>query len=422
MIDVTTFRDQARTWLAATMPSLENGLDPFDSMTELQAVRHAKWLQHTLFDGGFAGIVFPEEYGGRGLTPAHQQAFTAEANGYQSPLRFNMSTVAIIAPAILEFGTEEQKRRWLPEILRGDTFWAQLLSEPTGGSDLAGARTRATRDGDLWILNGSKVWTTGGHLRDMGLCLARTDWDVPKHKGLSFFAVDLHEPGVEVRRIRQADGNADFCQEFFTDVALPADRLVGDPGQGWPIAQRLLHFERSAVGGSTPYAGRITGRRAGGGSTRRQQNLVQLAGRLGSSEEPEARALVAEAHVIATVRAHLIKRLQVGTRAGTLPAATAAALKLFTAETAARITSIGVELAGTESVVGDDPALGALAFGTEYLVRQARCIAGGSSEIQRNNISERVLGMPRERAEDTDRPFAEVQLGRVPSGRGGGPG
>jgi alkylation response protein AidB-like acyl-CoA dehydrogenase len=413
VIDVETFRNNARAWLAANMPPLENGLDPFDAMSEDDAVRHARALQRTLFDGGYAGIVFPEQYGGLGLTAAHQTAFTVEANGYQSPLRFNMSTVAIIAPALLEFATEPQKERWIPAILKGEKFWAQLLSEPSGGSDLAGALTRATRDGDAWILSGSKVWTTGGHLRDMGLCLARTNWDLPKHKGLSFFVVDLHEPGVEVVRIRQANGNADFCQEFFNDVLLPADRLLGEPGQGWSIAQRVLHFERSAVGGSTPYAGRITGRRAGGGGTRRQQNLVRLAQRQGISGTPAARALVAEAHMLTTVRSQLIGRIQAGTRTGAIPAQTAAALKLFTSETSARIATIGLELAGTEGVIGDDDPLEALGFGIEFLVRQARCIAGGSSEIQRNNISERLLDMPRERTDDVDRPFSEVRAGRA---------
>jgi alkylation response protein AidB-like acyl-CoA dehydrogenase len=255
----------------------------------------------------------------------------------------------------------------------------------------------------------------------MGFCLARTDWDVPKHKGLSFFAVDLHEPGVEIVPIRQANGNADFCQEFFTDVMLPADRLVGEPGQGWPIAQRVLHFERSAVGGSTPHAGRITGRitgrRVGGGGsggTRRQQNRVRTTPHLGINEQPAARALVAEAHVLTTVRSQLIARIQAGTRTGSIAPQTAAALKLFTAETSARIATIGVELAGAEAVVEDDAGLAALGFGTEFLVRQARCIAGGSSEIQRNNISERLLGMPRERSDDNDRPFSEVRPGRKP--------
>jgi alkylation response protein AidB-like acyl-CoA dehydrogenase len=245
----------------------------------------------------------------------------------------------------------------------------------------------------------------------MGFCLARTDWDVPKHKGLSFFVVDMRQPGVEVRRITQANGNADFCQEFFNDVVLPADRLVGDPGQGWSIAQRVLHFERSAIGGSTIYAGRITGRRAGGGSTRRQRNLVQLTRAFGTNESPRARQLVAEAHVLTTVRAHLIARINTATRTGVLAPQAAAVLKMFTSEASARITTIGFELAGPEAVIGENPSPGGSALGTEYLVRQARCIAGGSNEIQRNNISERVLGMPRERSDDRDRPFSEVQHG-----------
>jgi alkylation response protein AidB-like acyl-CoA dehydrogenase len=411
--DLEEYRQRARDWLAANVPALVDGADPFDAMTEVDAVAHARRLQRQQFDGGYAGIVFPREYGGQGLTPAHQRCFTRESSGYQSPLRFNMSTVAIIAPTLLEFGTEEQKRAHIPAILRGDELWAQLLSEPTGGSDLAGAVTTAVRDGDTWILRGAKTWTSGGHLRDRGLCLARTDWDVPKHRGLSMFVVDLHQPGVTVRPIRQANGAADFCEEFFDDVPLPATALVGEPGEGWAVASRMLFHERSAVGGSTIYAGRITGRRRGAAGSRRQADLVGRAGAAGDDEE--ARQLVAEAHVLTTVRAHLIERVTTGIRTGALPGSAAAITKLFTATAAARIATIGVEVTGADAVVAARAGAPTVSYGVNYLVRQATSIGGGTNEMQRNNISERVLGMPRERSEDRDRPFAEVRQNRLPS-------
>jgi alkylation response protein AidB-like acyl-CoA dehydrogenase len=412
-VDVQAFRQEARAWLAANVPVLVDGADPFDAMTEADAVRHARLLQRQLFDGGYAGLVFPREYGGQGLTPAHQRCFTRESARYQSPLRFNMSTVAIIGPTLLDFGTEEQKRTHLPAILRGDEFWAQLLSEPTGGSDLAGAVTRATRDGDTWILRGAKTWTSGGHLRDRGLCLARTDWDAPKHRGLSMFIVDLHQPGVTVRPIKQANGAAEFCEEFFDDVELPTTALVGQEGEGWSVASRMLFHERSAVGGSTIYAARITGRRRGAGS-RRQADLVARARATGLDADDHVRQQVADAHVLATVRAHLIDRVATGIRTGVLPGSAAAITKLFTATAAARLASIGVEVAGTDAVVaatGDTPTI---SYGVQYLVRQAICIGGGTNEMQRNNISERVLGMPRERSEDRDRPFSQVRQNRPP--------
>ncbi len=411
--DVEAFQLEAREWLAANVPRLVEGADPYDDMTEPDAVAHARALQRQLFDGGYTGIVFPTEYGGRGLTPAHQRAYTRESTQYESPLRFNMSTVAIIAPTLLEFGTEEQKARHIPAILRGEELWAQLLSEPTGGSDLAGAVTRATRDGDTWILSGAKTWTSGGHLRDRGLCLARTDWDAPKHRGLSMFVVDLRQPGVTIRPIRQANGNAEFCEEFFDDVELPASALVGPEGEGWSVASRMLFHERSAVGGSTVYAARITGRRRGSGGTRRQGNLVARACQGGLASDEFTRQRVAEAHVMATVRAHLIDRVSTGIRTGALPGGAAAVTKLFTANAAARLATIGMEVAGTDAVVAPAPHAPSVSFGVQYLVRQATSIGGGTNEMQRNNISERVLGMPRERSEDRDRPFSEVRQNRL---------
>jgi len=408
------YREQAREWLAANVPPLVDGADPFDAMEETEAVAHARRLQRQLFDGGYAGIVFPREYGGQGLTAAHQRCFTREAVRYQSPLRFNMSTVAIIAPTLLEFGTEEQKQRHVAAILRGDELWAQLLSEPTGGSDLAGAVTTAIRDGDAWILRGAKTWTSGGHLRDRGLCLARTDWGVPKHRGLSMFIVDLHQPGVTVRPIRQANGAAEFCEEFFDDVELPSTALVGEEGEGWAVASRMLFHERSAVGGSTIYAARITGRRRGTSGARRQAELVARARATGRHTDDGVRQLVADAHVVTTVRAHLIDRITSGIRTGALPGGAAAITKLFTATAAAKVATIGIEVAGTDAVVAPTAADASVSYGVHYLVRQATAIGGGTNEMQRNNISERVLGMPRERSDDRDLPFSEVRQNRLP--------
>jgi alkylation response protein AidB-like acyl-CoA dehydrogenase len=413
-VDVEAYRLSARAWLAANVPVLVDGADPFDAMSEADAVTHARRLQRQLFDGGYTGIVFPREYGGQGLTPAHQRCFTRESARYQSPLRFNMSTVAIIAPTLLEFGTEDQKRTHIPAILRGEDLWAQLLSEPTGGSDLAGAVTTATRDGDAWILRGAKTWTSGGHLRDRGLCLARTDWEAPKHRGLSMFIVDLHQPGVTVRPIRQANGAAEFCEEFFDDVELPASALVGEEGEGWSVASRMLFHERSAVGGSTIYAARITGRRRGTGGSRRQADLVARARATGLDADDHVRQQVADAHVLSTVRAHLIDRVTTGIRTGALPGSAAAITKLFTATAAARVASIGVEVAGTDAVVAPTVGATTVSSGVQFLVRQATSIGGGTNEMQRNNISERVLGMPRERSEDRDRPFSEVRQNRPP--------
>ena len=174
-----------------------------------------------LFDAGLAGICFPTAYGGQGLTPAHQAALNEELVGFEYPMRFQAPTISPCAAVILDFGTEEQKLRHLPAILRGEELWMQFLSEPGGGSDVAGAQTTAVRDGDEWMLNGSKIWTTGAWWSDWGLCLARTNWDVPKHRGLTVFMLPIRQPGIEVHRIEMLNGTKEFCQEFMTDVRVP---------------------------------------------------------------------------------------------------------------------------------------------------------------------------------------------------------
>jgi len=228
--DVESFRLRARAWLAANMPRLVPG--QANSLEEIGRINDAMWprareLQRLLYDGGFAGICYPREYGGLGLTPAHQRAFNAECAGYEMPLVLNTPTFSICGPTILDMGSEEQKRQHLPAVIRGEEILVQFLSEPRGGSDLAGVTTRATRDGDVFILNGSKIWSSGAYAADWALCLTRTDWDAPKHRGMTMFLVKVHQPGVQIRRIRQVGGGDEFCQEFFDDVPIPASDVVG---------------------------------------------------------------------------------------------------------------------------------------------------------------------------------------------------
>jgi alkylation response protein AidB-like acyl-CoA dehydrogenase len=418
--ELLEFRHEARRWLADNMPRQDSGRvvrgDPFQGrLSDAERVRRARQLQKTLFDGGYAGLVFPAQYGGRGLPPEYQQVFAEEAAGYQMPLWLNASTLAIVAPTLLEFGTEEQRLTHIPAILRGEEFWAQLLSEPTGGSDLAGAVTSATRQGEGWILNGAKIWTSGAHLRDFGLCLARTDWDVPKHRGLSVFIVDLRQPGVSVVPIRQANGSSEFCQEFFDQVVLADTALVGKLNDGWTVASRMLFHERRVVGGASPYAGVARARGSGRPAQRGPEaDLLRLAADAGRDADPVTRQLIGEAHVLATVRRQLVQRVTVGVRRGKLPAAAGSLQKLMTATASARIASIGLEIAEASGVVcrpGNDIAE---RVGRDYLVRQASCIGGGTNEIQRNMISERLLGMPKEPRANEDGPFRDARRTSAP--------
>ena len=235
MEHVEDFAARARSWLPEHMPRAADGVGGFRGVRgtdedELAHIEECRRLQRRLFDGGFAGICVPLAYGGQGLTAAHQAAFNQEIRGYAYPAETQVPTLTPCMSLILEFGTEEQKMRHVPPILRGEALWMQFLSEPSGGSDLAGALTTAVRDGDEWVLNGSKIWTTGAWWADWALCLARTNWDVPKHRGLSVFMLEIHQPGIEVHRIEMLNGSREFCQEFMTDVRVPdslANRRCG---------------------------------------------------------------------------------------------------------------------------------------------------------------------------------------------------
>jgi alkylation response protein AidB-like acyl-CoA dehydrogenase len=327
------------------------------------------------------------------------------------PILFNVPTFGILAATLLDFGTEEQKLRHIPAILEGRELWVQFLSEPSGGSDLAGLVTRATRDGDVFILNGSKIWSSGAHRADYALCLARTDFHAPKHRGLTCFIVKIHQPGIEVRRIKMVNGSNEFCQEFFDDVPIPAENVVGLVNDGWTVASRLLYHERDAVGGGSPFASGTGGRGDQGGG---RNDLVELARATGTTGDPRVRRLLAEARANELVGGHLIKRISAGIASGSLPGPAGSLPRLFAATNSERRTDIGLEIAGARAGawLPGDPAGDA---GIEYLGRQGGSLGGGSNEMQRNIISERVLGMPREYAADKDKPFDEVRHNPSPS-------
>lgn len=400
--DLTSFRLRARGWLADNMPLLDQEAPEVASWAYVQPmVDRARSLQRRLFDGGFAGLVFPRAYGGQGLTPAHQHAFNEETAAYEMPSLFSIPTLTVVAPTLLEFGTEDQKRRYIPGILRGDELWVQFLSEPSGGSDLAGAVTRADRDGDTWILNGAKTWSTFAIFCDYAMCLARTDWDVPKHSGLTMFLMKIDQPGVDVGWIRQSNGGRDFCEEFFSNVRLGSDSVIGEVNGGWAVASGLLNYERESGGGSVYAhdggAGRVDTPR---------DNLVELVVKSGTTD-PHHLDLLGEAHTLRMVHRRLSERVSQGIQTGYFPPPAGALLRMSVGLLGARRATIGMELAALSAVAWptDDP-IGE--YGSDYLFRQAHCLGGGSTEMQRNIVSERLLNMPRERSEDRDRPFREV--------------
>ncbi len=321
------------------------------------------------------------------------------------PIQFNVPTLSILAATLLDFGTEAQKLRHIPAIFRGDELWVQFLSEPSGGSDLAGLVTRATRDGDVFHLNGSKIWSTGAFRSDYAMCLARTDWHAPKHRGLTMFIMKIHQPGVEIQQIKMVNRTAEFCQEFFDDVPIPASDVVGEVNDGWTVASRLLFHERDAVGGGSPFTSGVAVVAAGHRGQRSE--LLDLATETGQLGDPRVRQLVAEDRVNQRVQSQLAERITTGIRTGALPGPAGAIPRLLAATNTERNFDIAVEIAGSE--IGAWSHDNTFNWGEAYLTRQGGSLGGGSTEMQRNIISERVLGMPREYAADRDRPFDEVR-------------
>ncbi|MHB1518767.1 MAG: acyl-CoA dehydrogenase family protein [Acidimicrobiales bacterium] len=407
MEDVESFRLRARSWLADAMPLLPEGLNNHQLSRQDEMGERARHLQRILSEGGFAGICFPREYGGQGLSRAHQRAFNQESLPYQMPTLFNVPTFSILAATLLDFGTEEQKHRHLPAILRGDELWVQFLSEPSGGSDLAGLVTRATRDGDTFVINGSKIWSSGAFRSDFAMCLARTNWQVPKHRGLTMFIMKIHQPGVEVRQIAMVNGTAEFCQEFFDDVIVPDGDVVGEVDDGWTVASRLLFHERDAVGGGSPYISGVAAAGSGGGAQR--SDLVTLAARMGKLGDVRVRQLLAEDRINSRVQNQLVRRISTGIRVGALPPPAGALPRLFAATTTERHFDIALDVAGGSMAVWMDEDSEDANWGEAFLNRQGGSLGGGSSEMARNIISERVLGMPREQAADRDIPFDQVR-------------
>ena len=406
--DVEVFRGRARAFIRESLtrrtrvPGLRGGQTDEE---ELATVQHDRELQRMLFDAGLAGICFPRQYGGQGLTPAHQAVLNEELAGYDYPARLQSPSISQCAPVILEFGTEDQKREHLPRILRGEEIWGQFLSEPGGGSDVAGAVTTAVRDGDEWVLNGSKIWTSGAWWTDWALCLARSNWDVAKHRGLTVFMVPIRYPGIDVHRIELLSGMKEFCQEFLTDVRIPDGHRIGEIDDGWTVGIRWMFHER--LGPSSPYVTMP-------GSSHQDSSVtaVSVARDVGRLDDPVARELIGEARALTLVRRQLPKRLADAMATGVMTDQAAAIARLFAGMVATRLNSIAFELAGPAGVAWDEENGEAADIGTDFLIRQVATIAGGTTEMARNVISERVLGMPRERTLDRDVPFREIPRAR----------
>jgi alkylation response protein AidB-like acyl-CoA dehydrogenase len=375
--------------------------------------RDPRELQRMVFDAGFAGIAFPVEYGGAGLTLDHQKVFYDTAFDLNRQIPGGgllMVSVGMLGPTILDHGSEEAKQRFLPPLLRADEIWMQLLSEPRGGSDMAGATTRLDRDGDTYVLSGSKMWSTSAHLADYGLCLCRSDWEAPKHRGLSTIAVPLKDtPGVTIEQTRAADGSlGEFCEEFFDDVILPAGNLIGEENSGWSAAQSLLFHERNAVANvGYGYVGPAGW--TGTGSRRRTAGIgAMVTAALAQGADTGVRQQIAEAYVEEVVLPLTSARIMTGMRAGTHKGQWGSLLKLQGSVAGVERARTMLAASGAAGVIWEGEDVRLDNPGTVWLGARGGTLAGGSNEMQRNIISERLVGLPREPSFDRDVPFNEV--------------
>lgn len=359
-------------------------------------VAETKAFQAALTEAGLAGITYPVEYGGLGLSEEFAEAWQAEATEYLLPLGPITISHGMCLPVLNDFGTDEQKARHLARIISAEEIWCQMFSEPGAGSDVAGLQTRAERDGDEWIINGQKVWTSGAQYSDFGLCVARTDPTLPKHAGLSMFIVDLSDPGVEVRPLRQITGNADFNEVFFTDVRIPADWLVGDLNAGWNVAIAMLMYERVAIG-------------AGGAlMSRRSDPLIESARESGLAGDRRVRQALADVYIREEIQRYIGIRIRSAAAAGVAPGPEGSIAKLSGAMLATHAAGVGMMLAGASGQAWDSQAEEGDAWAMGVVGAPGIGIAGGTNEIQRNIIGERVLGLPKEPDPYKGAPFAEI--------------
>ncbi|HEY2287246.1 MAG TPA: acyl-CoA dehydrogenase family protein [Streptosporangiaceae bacterium] len=391
------FASRAKAWLEANAPRRgPDGME--DDARGPASIPEQKAFQAKLYEAGFAGITWPVEYGGQGLTNAEQIAFSTEARNYSLPTGAFLIGLGMPGPTILEMGSEEQKQRYLRPMLRGDEIWCQLFSEPGAGSDVASLQTSAVRDGDEWVLNGQKVWTSGAQYSDYGAIIARTDPTVPKHNGITMFIVDMHAPGVTVRPLKVATGASPFNEVFFDNVRLPADAVINKVNNGWAAAVVMLRNERVTIGTAAPART----------SPLAFDSLSKLAATLGRTDQGTARAL---AGLYARERASGLfgQVLREEAMSGRDPAARGSEAKLAGAVLGLHAANVALELLGSAAAGSTNEDVQAVI--TAIIGVPSGSIAGGSNEIQRNIIGERVLGLPKDPGVDRSIPFNQLAVG-----------
>ena len=405
---VEEIREEVVAWLRDNLPpQWVEAIDSGDDAKLREArklVNYNEWCAR-LGEAGWATPTWPAEFGFRGLTAEQARAVNEELGRYKVHRSFNIIGLGMGGPTVMHWGNDEQKHRFLMPMAKHEEIWCQLFSEPGAGSDVAGLATRAVRDGDEWVVNGQKVWTTLAHMAKWGMLVARTDPDQPKHKGLSYFIVDMHSPGVEVRPLKQITGDAEFNEVFFNDVRVPEANRIGPVGEGWAVATTTLMNERVALSG----AGSVSDTNVGGGAV---DGLIADARRSGAWDDPVLRDRLLQA----VIEGRLIRvtnlRASAARKAGKPAGPEGSITKLFQAEYNQRLQNLAVDLLGSRGMAwaGADEATAATVTG--FLRSRANTIEGGTSEIMRNILGERVLGLPKEPAVDRDVAWKDIPRSR----------
>ncbi len=356
------------------------------------------------YDAGWAGMTWPKEFGGRGGTPIQAIIWNQEAAAYDTPDGVFGIGIGMGGPTVMSHGSDELKAKLLPRLLRGDDIWCQLFSEPGAGSDVSASRTRAVREGDEWVVNGQKVWTSGAHYSKWGMLLARSDFDAPKHKGLTYFMLDMTSPGVEVRPLKQMTGGANFNEVFFTDVRIPDSNRVDAVGNGWRVALTTLMNERMSIGAG------------GSGGAREVDKLIDLAKKHNINgrpaiEDPVIRQELMQLYMWTEGLRFTGYKSLTALSKGQIPGPEGSIGKLAMARLGTRAADLALAIMSGDGMLHRNDAEGAGAWQLALLGYPAMRIAGGSDEIQRNIIGERVLGLPGEPRLDKDAAFKDLVSG-----------
>ena len=392
-----TFRNEAREWLVANAPTAAD-LSGLDDMGQ------AKLWQKRKADAGWACIRWPKEYGGRGANAMEQVILSQEEAKVKAPnTGFFSIGQGMAAPTMMTWASEDQKKQYLPKLASGENIWCQLFSEPAGGSDLAALRTRGVRDGDEWVVNGQKIWTSGAQYSDFGILVLRTDTNVAKHQGLSYFFLDMKSPGVEIKPIKQISGASGFNEVYFTDVRIPDAQRLGEVGQGWQVALTTLMNERASIGG-------------GGGGAGFEQ-IMKLAQRLNIDDKPaiedkQVRANLANWYVRQAGLKYTGYRSMTALSRGEIPGPENSIGKLVGAPLTQDLASFAIDLMDQAGILwSPESAELENIFQSAYMSIPGLRIAGGTDEIMANIIAERVLGLPQDVRVDKGIPFSEVPTG-----------